>query len=128
MTTTTEGRRLLEFLRTAVPASTPVTISSEISILESLGVVSNERAISAMKVASLLVHPDTPATFRGLMNTLSQLMMMSSKITDEQRTAINGALAEASPIDDFQLTFGTFLPICQKLLEADEKQGANSPG
>ena len=124
---TTEGRRLLEFLRTAVPAGTPITISSEISILETLGVISSERAISAMKVASLLVHPDTPATFRGLMNTLSQLMIMSPKITDEHRTSINNALAEASQIDDFQLTFGSFLPICQKLLESDEKQGGNSP-
>jgi hypothetical protein len=61
------------------------------------------------------------------MNTFSQLMMMSPKTTDEHRAAINNALAEARQIDDFQLTFGTFLPICQKLLEADEKQGANSP-
>lgn len=124
----TEARRLLEFLQTTVPPNTPVTISSEINILESLRVVSNERALSAMKVASLLVPPDTPATFRGLMNMLTQLMKMNPKITEAQKSAINNSLAEAGQMDDFPLTFGTFLPICQKFLESKGKRGGSVPG
>jgi hypothetical protein len=104
-----------------------VTISSEINILESLGVVSNERALSAMKVASLLVPPGTPATFRGLMNMLTQLMKMNPKITEAHKSAINNSLAEAGQIDDFPLTFGTFLPICQKFLESKGKRGGSVP-
>jgi len=122
----TEARRLLEFLQNTVPANTPVTVSSEINILESLGVVSSERAVSAMKVASLLVPPNTPATFRGLMNLLTQLMKMNPKITDRHQSAISNSLAEAGQVDDFPLTFGTFLPICQKFLESKGKSGASA--
>ena len=117
----TEARKLIEFLQNTVPAATPVTISSEMNLLESLGIVSDERAISAMRVGSLFVPPDSPATFRGLMNLLTQLIRMNPKFGDEHQGALDKALAEAGRIDDFPLSFGTFLPICQKLLDAKEK-------
>lgn len=117
----TESTKLLGFLQATVPADTVVTISSEINILESLGIVSNERAVSAMKVASLLVDPDTPATFRGLTNMLTQLMKMNPAATDKHQAAISNASAQAGQVDDFQLTFGTFLPICEELLKAKGK-------
>ena len=75
----TEARKLIELLQSTVPAGTPVTISSEVRLLETLGVVSDEHAVSAMKVSSLLIPPDTPATFRGLMNLLTGLIRMNSK-------------------------------------------------
>jgi hypothetical protein len=121
----TEATRLLEFLKKAVPADTRVTVSSEIYLLESLGVVSSERGVSAMKVASLLIPPGTLATFRGLMNMLTQLMNMNPAITEEHRRAIDSALVEVGQTPDFVLTFGTFLPICQKFLEAKEKSGTS---
>jgi hypothetical protein len=120
MAAMTEARKLIEFLQNTVPAGTPVTISSEINILESLGVVSDERAVSAMRTASLFIAPDSPATFRGLMNLLTQLIRMNPKFADKHKGTLDKALAEAGQIDDFTLNFGTFLPICQKLLDAKE--------
>jgi hypothetical protein len=117
----TEAGKLIEFLKSAVPAGTPVTISSEVSMLETLGVVSDERALSAMKASSLLIPPDTPATFRGLMNLLTGLIRMNPNFGEQNRETLDKALAEAWKVDDFQLTFGTFLPICEKLIEAKEK-------
>jgi hypothetical protein len=116
-----EARELIAFLQNTVPADTPVTVSSEMNLLESLGVVSDERAVSAMRVGSLFVPPDSPATFRELMNLLTQLMRMNPKFADAHQGAIDKALAEAGRIDDFPLNFGTFLPICQKLLDAKGK-------
>lgn len=117
----TEARELVEFLKNTVPPNTVVTISSEINLLESLGVVSDERAVSAMRVGSLFIPPDSPATFRGLMNLLAQLIRTNPKFADMHRHALDKALVEAGQIDDFPLDFGTFLPICQKLLDAKEK-------
>ena len=90
-------------------------------MLETLGVVSDEHAVSAMKVSSLLIPPDTPATFRGLMNLLTGLIQMNSKFGEKDQETLDKAVAEAWKVDDFQLTFGTFLSICQKLLDAKEK-------
>jgi hypothetical protein len=59
------------------------------------------------------------------MNMLTQLISMNPAIAEEHRRVINNALAEVGQIPDFTLTFGTFLPICQKLLEAKEKVGTN---
>jgi hypothetical protein len=122
----TEARKLLELLQAVVPGDTPVTISSEVSILEALGIVSSERALSAMRVASLLVPPDTPATHRGLVNTLTQLMRMNPSITEAHRNVIGSALTQAAQADDFQLTFGTFLPICQSFIEAKGKPAGST--
>ena len=116
-----EARKLIEFLQNTVPADTLVTVSAEINILETLGVVSDERAVSSMRVASLLIPPDTPATFRGLMNLLTGLISMNPKFADKHQGVLDKAFAESRQIDDFQLNFGTFLPICQKLLGAKEK-------
>ena len=121
MVAVTEARRLIELLQSTVPAGTPVTISSEVRLLETLGVVSDEHAVSAMKVSSLLIPPDTPATFRGLMNLLTGLIQMNSKFGEKDQETLDKAVAEAWKVDDFQLTFGTFLSICQKLLDAKEK-------
>lgn len=124
----TNPEELLEFLARAVPGYTVVTISSEIMILESLGIVSDEGAVSAMRTASLLVPPDTPATFRGLMNMLTRLIRMNPKFTDQHRVVLDRAVMEAGQIEDFQLTFGTLLPICRKLLNAKrEAPGPVSP-
>ena len=116
-----EEKRLLEFLKNAVPGGTPVTVASQIYILESLGVVSNKKAVEAMKVASLLVTPDAQVTFRGLMNLLTQLIMMNPKFGARHQGAMDSALSAARGMDDFPLTFGTLIPICEKLLEAKGK-------
>ena len=71
-----------------------------------------------MRTASLLIHPDTPATFRELMSLLTQLIRMNPSFTEQHQGALDKTLAEASAVDDFQLTFGTLLPICRKLLDA----------
>jgi len=122
----TDAAGLLKFLQSIVPAATPVTISSEINLLESLEIISNEKAVSAMRTAALLIPPDTPATFRGLVNMLAQLMKMNPKITDAHRKTIDESLALAGQGGDFPLTFGTFLPICQKLLERGGRRKGTS--
>jgi hypothetical protein len=119
----TDARGMLKLLQSVVPPNTAVTVSSEINVLESLGIVSNERSVTAMRTASLLVPPDTPVTFRGLMNTLAQLMKMNPGIKESHAKVIDESLAMSAQMDDFQLTFGTFLPICQKLLEGKSRSG-----
>ena len=121
-----ESKKLLELLTSTVPANTPVTISAEIIILESLGIVAYEKALTAMRTAALLVPPDTPAKFKGLVNMLTQLKRMNPKFSEKHMGVLTDALAEAGQIDDFQLTFGAFLPICQKIMEVQQKRPSRS--
>jgi hypothetical protein len=117
-----ESLRLLELLEKTVPLGAPVTVSTEMNTLESLGVVSEAGALSAMRTGSLFFPPDTQVTFMGLMNLLTQLIRLNPRFADEHEGALERALAEARQLDDFPLTFGTFLPICRRLLQA-RKEG-----
>jgi hypothetical protein len=128
MVAMTDAQKQLEFLMSVVPAYAPVTIATELNVLERLGIVSNKNAVSAMRTASLLVPPDTPATFKGLVNLLTQLMSMNPKFNAHHKSVLDDARAEMAKMDDFPLTFGTFLPVCQKLMEAQAKRGARTSG
>src|ERR1700761_757096 len=107
--------KLLAILQIAVPADTPLTVASEVQILELLGVVRSPELVKAMKLASTLVPDSAPATLKGFLALYQQLMCHSPKAGPEHHQHMNDILASLSAVPDEQLTFGTFLPICQAL-------------
>ncbi|MEP7337894.1 MAG: hypothetical protein ABI977_09120, partial [Acidobacteriota bacterium] len=113
-----EKIKILALLQSVVPSSTPVTISSEMKILEILGIVSNPELAKAMQLASALIPATTPATLKGLVQLLSSLMRMNPKTTKDHHDTLTKLLTGLANIPDVALTFGTFLPICESLSEA----------
>ena len=119
-----EGTKLLDILQVAVPADTPLTVSSEVKILELLGIVKNPQLITAMQLVSALVPPSTPATLKGLVQMLGGLMRMSSKATASHHQSITSIFSQLDAVPDTNLTFGTFLTICETLIELSGKASA----
>jgi hypothetical protein len=108
--------KLLTIMQLAVPADTPLTVASEIQLLELFGIVKTPELIKSMKLASTLVPDSTPATLKGFVGLYSQLMHASPKAGPEHHHAMEGIIATLSAVPDEDLTFGTFLPIVQALM------------
>ena len=125
-----ERKKMLDILAVAVPTDTPVTVSSEVKILEILGIVSNPQLVAAMQLVTTMLPPATPATVKGLLQLLGGLMKINDKATTSHHNKITTLLVKLDGIPDAPLTFGTFLPICEKLIESSGKshavQGKNS--
>jgi len=119
-----ERFKMLEILAVAVPTDTPVTVSSEVKILEFLDIVSNPQLVAAMQLATTMLPPSTPATVKGLLQLLGGLMKMNDKATSSHQKTITGLLVQLEGMPDATLTFGTFLPICKMLIESSGKNPA----
>jgi hypothetical protein len=109
---------LLTLLQVTVPPATALTVSSEVKILELLGIVSNPELVKAMQVTLLVVPPATQATLKGLLELLGGLIKLNPKSTKSHHDTLSKHLASLATIPDAVLTFGTFLPICETLLKA----------
>jgi hypothetical protein len=116
-----EQTRDLYMLQVAVPANTPLTVGAEIKVLELLGIVKDPQLITSMQLASALVPPSTPATLKGLVQLLGNLMRMSRKAKSSHHRSIATILSRLDAFPDSNLTFGTFLSVCQKLIESSGK-------
>ncbi len=117
-----EREKVLDVLAIAVPPNTPVTVASMVKILDVFAVVSNHQLLGTMQVVTALLPASTPATLRGLLQLLGVLMKMNEKATAAELKTINAMLAQSDQLPDAPLTFETFLPICQKLVQAFEKK------
>jgi len=118
-----EERTILTLLEVVVPANTLLTVSAQVKILEILGVVSNPELVKAMNLAlSLMPSPSgTSATMKGLVQLLNALIRMNPKSTKTHHASLDQLVASLSGAPDAPLTFGTFLPICESLLNARHK-------
>jgi hypothetical protein len=106
-----------------VAPETVLTVSSEVRILELLGIVSNPELVKAMQVMLLVVPPATQATFKGLLELLGGLIKLNPKTTKSHHDTLTKHLQSLATIPDAILTFGTFLPICETLLKAAHAKG-----
>jgi hypothetical protein len=116
-----EHDKLLSILKLAVPASTPLTVAAEVQVLDLLGVVRNPQSRMAMKVAAALVPPDTPATLKGFLQLVGQLLHLSGNAKAEHHKTMADLVTQMEGLPDIALTFGTFLNLCQSLLTSAEK-------
>jgi hypothetical protein len=118
-----EETTTLTLLQVAVPANTLLTVSAEVKILEILGIVSNRELVKAMNLSlTLMPSPSaTSATMKGLMQLLSALIRMNPKSTKAHHASLDKLVASLASTPDMPLTFGTFLPICESLLNARHK-------
>ena len=119
-----EGTKILDILQVTIPTDTPLTVLSEVKILEILGMVKDPQLIKAMQLVSALVPPATPATLKGLVQMLGGLMRMSSKATASHHKSVAAILSQLDAVPDTNLTFGMFLSICQTLMESSSKTHA----
>lgn len=117
-----EETTILTLLQVAVPSDTPLTVSAEVKILEILGIVSNPELVKAMNLSSSLVPPATPATIKGLVQLFSGLIRMNPKSSKTHHDTLSKLVASLTNAPDVALTFGTFLPICESLLNASHKR------
>jgi hypothetical protein len=118
-----ENTNLLTLLQVTVAPETVLTVSSEVRILELLGIVSNPELVKAMQVTLLVVPPATQATFKGLVELLGGLIKLNPKTTKSHHDTLTKHLQSLATIPDAILTFGTFLPICETLLKAAHAKG-----
>jgi len=116
-----EEKKFLSLLQVAVPAETPLTVPSEMRILQMLGIVSNHELLQSMEMATALIPASTPATLHGLVTFLSGLVRKHPKATKEHHDELGKVLKDFNSVPDAQLTFGTFLPICENLMNAKEQ-------
>jgi hypothetical protein len=116
-----EEKKFLSLLQVAVPAETPLTVPSEMRILQMLGIVSNHELLQTMEMATALIPASTPATLHGLVTFLSGLVRKHPKATKEHHDELGKVLKDFNSVPDAQLTFGTFLPICENLMNAKEQ-------
>ena len=113
-----ERSNFLTVLEVTIPPNTGVTVTSEVKILELLGIVSDPELVKAMKVTQLVIPPATPATLKGLLGLLGGLIKMNPKCTREHHDTLAKHLEDLAKIPDTILTYGIFLPICETLLKA----------
>jgi len=110
-------RQILGLLKIVVPGETSLSVASEVAMLEILGIVSSPELVKAMHLSALLVPAATPATLKGLIQLLGGLMKMNPKSTKDHHDTIAKVTASLATSPDVPLTFGTFLPICDALLQ-----------
>jgi hypothetical protein len=118
-----EQKTILTLLQAAVPTNTPLTVSAEVKILETLGIVSNPELVKPMNLSlSLMPSPSTTAaTMKGLVQLLNALVRMNPKSNKTHHASLDRLVASVASAPDAALTFGTFLPICESLLNARHK-------
>ena len=116
-----EATKTLYMLQVAVPGNTPLTVASEIKTLELLGIVKDPELIKAMQLASAVAPSSTPATLKGLVQLLAGLLRMSKKSTASHHQSITTILSRLDAYPYVNLTFETFLFVCQKLMESSGK-------
>ena len=113
-----ENKKFLAMLEVVVPPSTPLTVTAEINILEILGIAATHEMLMAMQITLSVVPQGTPATLYGLVALLGNIIKMHPKVTKAHLEDLSKAVHALSSTPDAPLTFGTFLPICQSLMQA----------
>ena len=69
----------------------------------------------------------TSATMKGLTQLLSALIRMNPKITKAHHASLDKLVTSLASTPDMPLTFGTFLPICDLLVNARHKLHEKGP-
>ena len=113
-----ETKLMLDVVKHSIPATTPLTIATEMEVLEMLGIVREPKLVALISKLGKLVPGGTPATLHSLLHLLSHLMRMSERATTDHHQIIDDNLAALHVIPDVALTFGTFMNICEVLLES----------
>lgn len=113
-----DHKTILSLLEVAVPPATPLTVASEIKILELLGIISNPELIRGMQITSVLVPTTTQASLKGLAALLGILIKTHQASKKEDHDKLDALLKSLDNTQDAPLTFGTFLPICAVILQA----------
>ena len=116
-----KAEEILTILQVAVPANTPLTVSSEVQILELLHIVKNPHLVMAMKLAAALVPASTPATLKGFLQLFTRLLHLSDHAKPEHHRTMSSINSQLEGLSDENLTFGTFLMICQRLIKLSKK-------
>jgi len=123
---------LLSMLEVTVPPDTPLTIHSEVKILEIVGVVSNPDFIKSLNLVEAMVAPTAPATLHGLVKLLSGLGKMNPNTPKEKCDQLDTLLQNLQKTSDVELTFGIFLPIVRSIVSTSTRRrpvqkGASKP-
>ena len=95
---------------------------SEVQIFELLHIVKNPHLVMAMKLAAALVPASTPATLKGFLQLFTRLLHLSDHAKPEHHRTMSSINSQLEGLSDENLTFGTFLMICQRLIKDSSKK------
>jgi hypothetical protein len=113
-----DEKKILTLLEVTVPPDTPLTVASEIKMLEILGIIDNPELTKAMNIATVMVPANTPATLHALIILLGNVIKYHPKATKEHHNEAEKVLKKFTGVPDGALTYGTFLSICEALMKA----------
>jgi hypothetical protein len=121
-----QKRLMLDLVKGSIPASTPLTISTQMEVLQLLGIVNEPKFVELIGKLGKLTPTGTPATLHNLIHLLSHLMRMSDRATSDHHETIIAGLSALNAIPDVALTFGTFMAICEELMESHHRHQSQS--
>ena len=84
-----ETQMMVELLNSTIPATSPLSVATEIEVLELLNIVNEPSLVEKMKSFSKIVPVGTPATLTGLLQLLRNMMHASPKATDDHRKTVD---------------------------------------
>jgi hypothetical protein len=122
---TSNPATILSLLQVTVPPATPLTVTSEMKILKMLEIVSREPSVQALDMAADLVPAGTPATLHGLSVLLSNIAKANPDLPKSAHDKLNEFLTNLKNTQDAQLTYGTFLGICQTWMSDTSRRHAH---
>lgn len=114
----TEEKKFLALMQVTVPPDTILTVTSEIKILQMLGIVNDPELSKALDFAGELVPANTPATLHALITLLGNLVKHHPKSTSHHHDELATLLKKFADVPDATLTYGDFLSLCESLMKA----------
>jgi hypothetical protein len=122
----TEEKKLLATLQVAVPPETPLSVVSELKILQMLGIASNHELSKAIDIAATLIPLSVQANLHGLITLLTEIVRNHPNTKQEHHDELSKLLKKMNDVPDASLTFGTFLPFCEALLKHKPQSSADN--
>lgn len=127
-----EEKKFLSLLQVTVPPDTALTVAAQVKILEILGIVSSPELVKSAEIAVGMIPNNTAASLHGLLILLNNIVRHHPKADKSHQDELDVVMKDVAKLPDTPLSFGMFLPICDAIMKAMEKEAAmhrkkNSP-
>jgi hypothetical protein len=117
-----EEKKFLSLLQVAVPPDTALTVAAQVKILEILGIVSSPELVKSAEIAVGMIPNNTPASLHGLLVMLNNIVRNHPKADKSHQDELDVVMKDVGKLQDTPLNFGLFLPICEAIMKAIEKE------
>ena len=119
-----EATKHLSLLEVTVPPTTALTVTAQVKILQMLGIISDPQLVKSSDIAIAMIPAETPASLHGLITLLRNIVTNHPKSDKSHEDELAVVLKDVSQLPDIPLTYGVFLPLCESIMTAKEKEAA----